>query len=194
VRRVLALWSLAAALSAAGNNAVASYFVHLGTDAGLTTARAGHLLSLCALVAVVVRIAAGALTDRRPERNPAVIAGMMAAGGAGLVLIAAGTPVTFAVGAFLAFSAGWGWTGLLLATALRLVPDRAESAGHTVQVGVYAGAAVAPFAFGTLSAAAGFAAASLLAAVLAVAAAGVTALAAAYLRRGRPATPDLPRA
>jgi hypothetical protein len=77
-------------------------------------------------------------------------------------------------GFLLTFSAGWGWTGLLLATTLRLVPGRAENAGHTVQVGIYAGAAVAPFAFGALSSVLGFAGAALIAAVAAVAGAALT--------------------
>src|SRR5690606_40860707 len=55
-------------------------------------------------------------------------------GGAGLALISLGSPATFLIGAVLAFSAGWGWTGLLLASAIHLLPGRAENAGHLVQV------------------------------------------------------------
>ncbi len=180
---VLALWALAAALSAAGNNAVASYFVQLGTESGLPSTLAGNLLSASAVVAIGVRIAAGALTDRAPHRNPAVIAAMMLAGAAGLVLVAIGNPVAFTVGALLAFSAGWGWTGLLLAAALRLVPDRAESAGHTVQVGVYTGATVAPFTFGAASSAFGFPTTTIAAAVAGVAAAGAMVAGTVVLRK-----------
>jgi predicted MFS family arabinose efflux permease len=183
---VLALWALAAALSATGNNAVASYFIQLGADSGLSATRAGNLLSASAVIAIAVRIAAGALTDRAPHRNPAVIAAMMLTGALGLLLIAAGSPVTFTLGAILAFSAGWGWTGLLLATALRLVPDQAENAGHTVQVGVYAGATIAPFAFGAASSAIGFAGTTLVAAVAAVGAAAVMIAGTRLLHRTAP--------
>lgn len=103
VGRVLVLWALAAALSATGNNAVASYFVALGTQSGLATEVTGNLLSLSALIAIAVRLAAGALTDRAPGRNPAVITAMMLIGALGLALIAIGTPVTFLLGAVLAF-------------------------------------------------------------------------------------------
>ncbi|MEO3840185.1 MFS transporter [Streptomyces sp. B22F1] len=171
-RATLMMWSLAAALSATGNNAVATYFVRLGTDSGLPARTAGNLLALSALLAIAVRITAGILTDRAPRRNPAVIASMMLAGGLGLALISTGTPATFVLGAMLAFSAGWGWTGLLLATALHLVPNRTENAGHTVQVGIYTGAAVAPFAFAALSDTVGHTAATLACAAAAVAAAG----------------------
>jgi MFS family permease len=87
VGRVLVLWALAAALSATGNNAVASYFVQLGAHSGLATTITGNLLSLSALIAIAVRLAAGALTDRAPRRNPAVITAMMLTGALGLALI-----------------------------------------------------------------------------------------------------------
>ena len=183
VGRVLGLWALAAALSATGNNAVATYFVELGTHSGLGTTVTGNLLSLSALFAIAVRISAGALTDRAPRRNSAVIVMMMLTGGFGLALIAIGTSTTFVLGAILAFSAGWGWTGLLLATTLRLVPGRTEDAGHTVQIGVYAGATIAPFTFGALSSAFGFPATALVAAVAAVAAAVAMTAGAQLLRR-----------
>jgi predicted MFS family arabinose efflux permease len=183
VGRVLVLWALAAALSATGNNAVATYFVELGTHSGLGTAVTGNLLSLSALLAIAVRITAGALTDRAPHRNPTVIVTMMLTGGLGLALIAIGTSMTFVLGAILAFSAGWGWTGLLLATTLRLVPSRTEDAGHTVQVGVYSGATIAPFAFGALSSALGFPVTALVAAVAAVAAGAAMTAGALLLRR-----------
>lgn len=101
---------------------------------------------------------------------------MMLTGGVGLALIAIGTPTTFILGAALAFSAGWGWTGLLLATTLRLVARRAENAGHTVQIGIYTGAAIAPYTFATLSSAFGDSGAALISATAAFAgAAAMTA-------------------
>jgi predicted MFS family arabinose efflux permease len=168
---VLVLWALAAALSATGNNAVATYFIQLGTHSGLPATITGNLLSLSALLAIAVRLAAGALTDRAPHRNPAVITAMMLTGGLGLALIAISTPTTFVLGAALAFSAGWGWTGLLLATTLRLVAHKAENAGHTVQIGIYTGATIAPYAFAALSSTFGYTGAALIAATTAFAAA-----------------------
>jgi predicted MFS family arabinose efflux permease len=173
---VLVLWASAAALSATGNNAVATYFIQLGTHSGLPATITGNLLSLSALLAITVRLAAGALTDRVPHRNPAVITAMMLTGGLGLALIAISTPATFVVGAALAFSAGWGWTGLLLASTLRVVASKAENAGHTVQVGIYTGATIAPYTFSALSSAFGFAGAALITATAAfVAAVAMTA-------------------
>jgi MFS family permease len=180
---VLVLWALAAALSATGNNAVATYFVQLGAHSGLPASVTGNLLSLSALLAIAVRLTAGAVTDRAPRRNPAVITAMMLAGGLGLALIAVGTPTTFVLGAALAFSAGWGWTGLLLAATLRLVAHRAENAGHTVQIGVYTGATAAPYSFAALSGAVGFTGAALIAAASAFAAAAAMTAGALLARR-----------
>jgi predicted MFS family arabinose efflux permease len=163
VTHVLVLWALAAALSAAANNAVASYFVQLAAHSGVATAPAGRLLSCSAVSAIAVRLATGVLTDRTPQHNPLVIAAMMLTGGAGLALIATGSPRTFVLGAILTFSAGWGWTGLLLATTLQLVPHQAEDAGHAVQTGLYSGATIAPFGFSALAAVTGFAGAALIA-------------------------------
>lgn len=183
---VLVLWAVAAALSATGNNAVATYFVQLGAHSGLPATVTGNLLSLSALLAIAVRLCAGALTDRAPRRNPAVITAMMLAGGLGLALIATGTPATFVLGAALAFSAGWGWTGLLLAATLRLVAHQAaENAGHTVQVGIYTGAAVAPYAFAALSSSFGFDGAAFIAAVAAFAGATAMTTGALLSRRSR---------
>ncbi|ONM48009.1 hypothetical protein B0T44_08070 [Nocardia donostiensis] len=176
VRRILLLWALAAGLSATGNNAVASYFIQLGQHSGTAASVAGNLLATSAILAVVVRLVTGALSDRAPSHNPAVITAMMLAGALGLASIAVGTPAMFVSGAVLAFSAGWGWTGLLLATTLHLLPGRAEKAGHTVQVGIYTGATIAPFAFGALASAFGFTVASAMAAALGLAAAAAMAL------------------
>lgn len=168
VRTAMILWAAAATLSVVGNNAAATYFVLLAGEAGFTAPVAGGLLSMAAVLAVVVRLGAGVAADRAPRRTAAGVAVMMALGAGGLGLIAIGSPVAFVTGAVLVFTAGWGWTGLLLAAALRLVPGRAEAAGHTVQVGVYTGAAIAPYTFAALTGVLGSATGT-----LTVAAAGV---------------------
>jgi len=190
VRTALILWAAAAALSAAGNNAAATYFVQLATEVGFAAATAGTLLTIGAILAVAVRLAAGAAADRAPRSVVTTVAVMMALGGAGLALIALGSPASFLIGTALVFTAGWGWTGLLLTTALRLVPDHAETAGHTVQVGVFTGATVAPYAFGALTSTLGFAEAALAAAAAAMTAAVLIPLGAALAnRQAKPADP-----
>ncbi|MBA8926155.1 MFS family permease [Kutzneria viridogrisea] len=180
--RTLVLWTVGAALATIGSNATASFFVQLGTGSGLSTTVAGTMLSLASLLAVAVRLVAGVRADRAPQHNPLVVAAMMLSGALGLVLIALGTPVTFVLGAVLVVAGGWGWTGLLLSAVLRLLPGQAARAGATVQIGLFGGAALAPFAFGALSSSVGTSTAVLLAAGCALAGALAVRVGAALTR------------
>ncbi|QKG18895.1 MFS transporter [Actinomadura verrucosospora] len=186
VGRVLVLWTLAAGLATIGSNAAASYFVQLGTHSGLSTALAGLMQSLAGVVAVAVRLAAGGFADRAPRRNPALVIAMMLSGAAGLALVAAGSPAAFVAGALLAVAGGWGWTGLLLAAVMRLLPGQGERAGATVQIGLFGGAAVAPLAFGAASSALGVPATVLIAALIVLAGAASMLAGTAALRREAP--------
>ncbi|MBO2460752.1 MFS transporter [Actinomadura violacea] len=183
VGRVLVLWTVAAGLATIGSNAAASFFVQLGTHSGLSTALAGLMQSLAGVVAVAVRLAAGGFADRAPRRNPALVTAMMLSGAAGLALVAAGSPAAFVAGALLAVAGGWGWTGLLLAAVMRLLPGQGERAGATVQIGLFGGAAVAPLAFGAASSALGVPATVLIAALIVLAGAASMLAGTAALRR-----------
>jgi MFS family permease len=109
------------------------------------------MLTAASVVAVLVRLIAGALADRRPQVNPLIAAGLMGTGAVGLAVMSFATPATFILGAVLAVAGGWGWTGLLLAASFRLVPERPQSAGAAMQFGLFGGAAIAPLGFGVLS-------------------------------------------
>ncbi|MGI5224326.1 MFS transporter [Actinoallomurus sp. CA-142502] len=180
-RRVLLLWTLAAGLATVGSNSAASYFIQIGTHSGLSTATAGLMQSLAGVLAIAVRLTAGGVADREPRHNPAVVAAMMLSGALGLALTAFGTPVAFIVGAVLAVAGGWGWTGLLLASVMRLLDGQGARAGAWVQAGLFTGAAITPFAFGAVAGAVGIPAAVLLAAVTALA--GTCTMAAGILLR-----------
>lgn len=181
--RTLMLWTVAAGLATIGSNAAASFFVQLGTHSGLSTGLAGLMQSLAGVVAVAVRLAAGGLADRAPRRNPALVTAMMLSGAAGLALVAAGGPAAFVAGALLAVAGGWGWTGLLLAAVMRLLPGQGERAGATVQIGLFGGAAVAPLAFGAASSALGVPVTVLVAALIVLAGAASMLAGTAALRR-----------
>ncbi|MCP2338859.1 MFS transporter [Actinomadura rupiterrae] len=195
VGMVLGLWTVAAALATIGSNATASYFIQIGTHSGMSTGLAGIMQSVAGLLAVAVRLVAGIAADRAPRRNPAIVAGMMLAGGVGLLITAAGNPVCFVAGAALTVAGGWGWTGLLFAAVLRVLPGEGARAGGQVQLGLFTGAAVAPFAFGAVSGTLGLRATLLIAAL--VAGLGAVAMTAGtnLLRRAenpRPATAPAP--
>ncbi len=198
--RIAALWcwTLAALLGTVGVNVAATYFVQIGTHSGLSIAVAGVLLSAASAIAVVMRIVVGALADRAPKRNPAMVALMMLSGAVGLGVMTLATPLSFVLGAVLAVAGGWGWTGLLLAASMRLLPDDAPRAGAAMQIGLFSGAAVAPLAFGTLVAAIGVPATVGFAAIASLAGAATVLAGVVILRRsaqaaGRPTTTESDR-
>lgn len=190
VRKVLAIWTAGALLGTVGVNSVAVFFIVLGTHSKLTDATAGLMLTAASVVAVLVRLIAGALVDRKPQINPLIAAALMASGALGLVVMSFATPATFILGAVLAVAGGWGWTGLLLAAAFRLVPERPQNAGAAMQLGLFSGAAIAPLGFGLLSATIGLTGTILTAAAASLLAA-ITVLAGAITAKHRhPTTPS----
>ena len=177
-------WTLAALLGSVGVNVAATYFVQIGTHSGLPIAVAGALLAAASAVAVLVRIVIGMFGDRVPERNPIMVAVMMLSGAVGLGVMTLPTPASFVLGAVLAVAGGWGWTGLLLAANMRLLPGNPARAGAAMQIGLFSGSALSPLGYGTLVAAIGVSATVGLAALAALAGfAAVLAGGQALLRR-----------
>ncbi|MEV4259465.1 hypothetical protein AB0J52_40430, partial [Spirillospora sp. NPDC049652] len=113
-------------------------------------------------------------------------------GGIGLLVTAAGNPVCFVTGAVLTVAGGWGWTGLLFAAVLRVLPGEGARAGGQVQLGLFAGAAIAPFAFGAVTGALGLSSTLLIAAVVVVL--GAVAMVAGTVLLGRTEEPAVPEA
>jgi MFS family permease len=188
VRRVLTIWTWGALLGTVGVNSVAVFFVVLGTHSKLSPTTAGLMLSAASVIAVIVRLTAGGLADRRPQVNPFIAAALMGSGALGLLVMSFATPATFILGSVLAVAGGWGWTGLLLAASFSLIPESPQSAGAAMQFGLFGGAAIAPLGFGFLSTTIGLtntiltaSATSLLAAITVVVGAGVA-------KRGRMAS------
>ncbi|MCZ0970379.1 hypothetical protein O1L55_00275 [Streptomyces albulus] len=130
-------WSAAAALATIGNNVGAAYFIQIGSASGFSAATAGTLQMVASVLGIAVRLASGGLADRAPHRIPRTVAVMMLTGTVGLAVIVVGTPVAFVAGALLAVAGGWGWTGLLLAATMRLLPGerpgRGGDAGRAVR-------------------------------------------------------------
>jgi hypothetical protein len=153
--RVLLLWSVGGALGTVGVTATAAFFVSIATRSGFPAATAG-LLALCAgALAAIVRVGAGAIADLRPRANLPAVVGMMLSGSGGLAVIAVGlsmgTPATFLVGAVVLVAGLWGWNGLLIASAVRLLPGSPVRSLGALQVGFFSGATAAPLLFGVLS-------------------------------------------
>jgi hypothetical protein len=141
------------------------------------------LLSAASALAIVMRVTLGALGDLRPRSNPSIVASMMLMGSLGLIIISWGTPTTFVVGILLVVAGAWTWNGLLVASAIRLLPGTAARATGTLQVGFFSGATTAPLAFSALSTTLGVGNSLMIVAAVSLIGAGVVLVGTLLLRR-----------
>lgn len=185
-KRVLLLWTIAAAFGSVGTNTTVSFFVEIGGNSGFEAATAGLVLSAASVLAIAARAGAGALADLRPRANPLAVAVMLLIGAVGLVVLSWGTPSGFLIGTLLLIAGVWSWHGLLLASAIRLQTASAAKSAAWLQVGLFSGPTVAPLIFGSLSASTLGIGGVVLAAAAATAVGAVAVLAGElYRRRGR---------
>ncbi|WP_214105769.1 MFS transporter [Acrocarpospora catenulata] len=112
--------------------------------AGFAAQHAAHLLIAANLLGIASRIVSGLLAQTRPERTDLVMAGMILTGGGGALLLAVGQAATSALGILVAFTFGWGWSGLMFAGAIRRGLGRPARAGAVVQSGGMLGSAAGP--------------------------------------------------
>ena len=172
----MAWLALAGVFAAAPTMALGSFLVEAAVDRGLGASTAGLLLVYGSLVSIAVRLAIGLRIDARPFPPMRAMAGMMAAGSLGFVLLALGQGAAALVAATtIAFGVGWAWNGLMDLSVVRLNRDRPAAGTSTFLSLFFVGAAIGPLGFGAIVEAAGFAAAWLAAAGLLLCAAGCVA-------------------
>jgi MFS family permease len=172
-RATLALSVLGAGsgLGAGAANALGIFLVAAAVDRGIDPGTAGLVLTFGSVVGFAGRLLHGWLADRREGGHVAFVAGSMALGAVGLVLLAVpGTPA-LVIGTILGFGLGWSWPGLMQFAVVRLNPSAPAAASSIVQTGVYAGGFAGPIAFGFVAAHSSFDTAWLAAAATMVAAA-----------------------
>ena len=179
----LVVLGVAATLAGGAANALGTFLVDSAVVRGISPGPAGLALTLGGAVCAAARVAGGWQADLRPGRQVGVIAGLLAAGAAGLALLALpGTPALVA-GVVLAFGLGWAWPGLMNFAVVRLHPQAPAAATSITQTGVYAGGCLGPLTLGATAAAAGYPVMWTVAAVAMVSAAGFMLLGSAMLRR-----------
>ncbi len=113
--------AVAVALGSGAANALGAFLVEHAVADGLSPRFAGLLLAGASALGVVVRVALWWAADAWEGGHLLVVAGMLAAGAAGVLAIAAGGPL-IVVGTPLAFGLGWSWPGLLNFAVVRLNP------------------------------------------------------------------------
>ncbi len=148
--RALAVVALAAALSGAAAFGLAAFLVESAVAAGFTLSEAGVLLGGGSALGIATRIGAGWLADRRAGGHLVIVAAMMATGAVGMALLATAAVPAFFLGTALVFGVGWSWPGLMNYAVVRLNPTAPAVATSYTQLGVFAGGATGPLAFGLL--------------------------------------------
>lgn len=145
------LWRLAvvAGLGATAAVSLATFLVSAALDRGFSPAAAGWLQFAGAGTSITIRVAAGAVVDRRGG----VFTGLVALLGSGAVVFAFLSWVggaLFVIGVVLAYATGWGWPGLMTASVVGSDRRMAASTSSITQAGTFVGAGAGPLVLGTV--------------------------------------------
>lgn len=149
-RRLRAL-AVAGALASTGVGALNAFTVITVVDSGVEPGAAGYLVAVAGILSASSRIVLGWFADRRPDSAFVLVAGLLAAGVVGFLLLATVTPQNAVFAVAIAYGAGWGWVGLFhfgIISAYSREPGRATG---VIQAGFSAGLIVGPSLFGLLS-------------------------------------------
>jgi MFS family permease len=147
----LVVIGVAATLAAAAANALGTFLVDSAVARGIAPGPAGLALTLGSAVCIAARVGGGWQADRHPGRQVGVIAGLLACGAAGLLLLALPGTIPLVIGVLMGFGLGWSWPGLMNFAVVRLHPQAPAAATSITQTGVYAGGCVGPLGLGTLA-------------------------------------------
>lgn len=134
----------------AAATAMATFLSESAVAGGWSPSGAGVLLAASSLAGVASRLVVGWSVDRWQRRPLGVVTAMLVAGSGGYVLLSARSPITFVLGAMLAFTAGWGWPGLFNYAVVHANPQAPGPAAAIVLGGAAIGAAAGPLLFGAL--------------------------------------------
>jgi MFS family permease len=180
-RRALVLIAASAATGSAAASGVGVFMTESGVAMGLGEAAAGLLLATGSVAGIVTRVGTGLYADRDRGPQLALVAGMLAVGAVTMAVGALGTTTALVVGTVGTFAAGWGWSGLLFLSLVRLTPHTPGAAAGVGLAGLGIGNALGPLAFGATAATTSFTTAWLAAATAAALGAGLMVAARAEL-------------
>lgn len=158
-RAPLVVLALSAALGAGAVNCLNAFYVESAVDDGVGLAQAGVFFAVGGVSGTAVRLLGGWWSDHARFGRLTISSAMLAVGSAaflGLGLLDAALLLPLTV---LAFGAGWGWNGLILAAVVDAYPHAPAAATGVTQAGLYAGAVGTPVLFGFLVQYVGYAAA-----------------------------------
>lgn len=150
------VWTLvvlasAAAIGIAGMDSMAAFIVTYAVDSGVSEGTAGLLLSIGSGGGIAARLIGGWLIDKRQHAGLLGISGLLAAGAVGLAVVAVGGRGWLVAGTVLAFTGGWGWSGLMTFAVVRANPLAPAAATGITHTGTFVGASIGPPLFGLVA-------------------------------------------
>jgi predicted MFS family arabinose efflux permease len=148
---LLVVMAIGAGLGIFGMDALATFLVPYAVDVGFGEGAAGLLLAAGSVLGILTRIVMGWLIDRRTAGGLVTVAAFLALGAGGIALLATGSDPAIVVGSLVAFTFGWGWSGLFTFAVVRRNPAAPAAATGITMTGIYVGAAVGPALFGLVA-------------------------------------------
>lgn len=130
--------------------AIGSFLVESAVAYDISVSTAGYLLAVGSVVGIMTRLSGGWLADRKSGIALLLVAGMMVLGAGGYFMLGMGSALALMVGTVVAYSCGWGWTGLVIFAVVRLNPNAPAAATGIISMGQGIGAAIGPVLFGWL--------------------------------------------
>jgi len=145
---LLVVMAVGAGLGIFGMDALATFLVPYAVDVGFGEGAAGVLLAIGSVLGILTRIVMGWLIDRRTAGGLLTVAVFLALGAIGIALMTIGTDPAIVAGSLIAFTFGWGWSGLFTFAVVRRNPSAPAAATGITMTGIYVGAAAGPALFG----------------------------------------------
>ncbi|MGB5432870.1 MAG: MFS transporter [Acidimicrobiia bacterium] len=148
---LLVVMAVGAGLGIFGMDALATFLVPYAVDVGFGEGAAGVLLAAGSVLGILTRIIMGWLIDRRTAGGLLTVAVFLGLGAAGIAVMTIGTDPAIVAGSLIAFTFGWGWSGLFTFAVVRRNPAAPAAATGITMTGIYVGAAAGPALFGLVA-------------------------------------------
>ncbi len=149
-RRTLQMAAVAAFFAATAAGTLGSWLTSSAADAGWSTGAAGVLLSVGSVSGIVSRLILGWRADRSARAPMLTASRFLLIGACGVLILAPRQAWPHAIGAVVAFGAGWSWPALFNFSVVRTNLGAAARATGVTQTGVYIGVVTGPIAMGQL--------------------------------------------
>ena len=150
---LLMMTALAGLLAGTIGNAVPAFAVDSAVEHGFTESAAGLLLAIGSAAAVLVRVGAGWVADRRASAGFSELLALTGAGAVAMVALAlsGGSHALYVLATLAVFAAAWGWPGLIYYATVRSHRSAPGAATGFVLSWVYVGNVLGPASVGFIA-------------------------------------------